>query len=120
LSKAADDPAMTSFAGTAVYRLAFQAKPDSRTLLDLGQVFGVSEVMLNGRPLGVRWYGRHVYEAGRALKPGTNRLEVRVTTMLGNYCKSLSGSNPVAKRWASWFPPIASGMVGPVRFLRPK
>ena len=119
LSKAPDDPAMATFAGTAVYRTEFHSEPDGRTLLDLGRVYGVSEATLNGTLLGVRWYGRHAYDTGSALRPGLNRLEVRVTTMLGNYCKSLSAVNPVAKRWASWFPPIASGMVGPVRLMLP-
>ncbi len=119
LSRAPRDPDMVSFAGTAIYRTEFRVRPDDRTLLDLGRVYGISEATLNGTSLGVRWFGRHVYDTRAALRPGLNRLEVRVTTMLGNYCKSLSAENPVARRWASWFPPIPAGMVGPVRLVSP-
>jgi len=38
-----------------------------------------------------------------------------VTTMLGNCCKSIRETNPVARRWAHWFPPIPAGLEGPVR-----
>ncbi len=116
LSKATGDAQLSTFAGTAVYRTKFEAGasgPGVR-LLDLGKVHGISEIFLNGRPLGVRWYGRHLYEVGEAVKPGTNELEIRVTTMLGNYCKSIRETNPVARRWAHWFPPIPAGLEGPV------
>jgi hypothetical protein len=115
LSKASADPALASFAGVAVYRAEFEAANPRYTVLDLGPVANISEVTLNGHPLGARWYGRHLYDAASALRPGRNRLEVRVTTMLGNYAKSLAPTNPVARRWAYWFPPIPAGLIGPVR-----
>ncbi len=116
LSKARDDAQLSTFGGTAVYRTKFDggASGQGNRLLDLGKVHGISEVLLNGRPLGVRWYGRHVYDVGDALNSGTNELEIRVTTMLGNYCKSIRETNPVARRWAHWFPPIPAGLEGPV------
>lgn len=110
----ASDPALAAFAGVVVYQAEFDAGDARHTVLDLGQVHGVSEVTLNGKPLGVRWYGRHLYDARGALRKGRNQLEVKVTTMLGNYAKSLAPADPVAKRWAGWFPPISAGLVGPV------
>jgi hypothetical protein len=108
------DKAVATFGGTAVYSTEFVGDDTPGRVLDLGQVHGVSEVVLNGEYLGVRWWGRHLYKVEGVVKPGRNQLEVRVTTMLGNYCKSLTG-NPVAMRWAHWFPPIPAGLVGPVR-----
>jgi hypothetical protein len=111
------DPALADFGGVARYRTEFEAPKTELALLDLGVVHGVSEVRLNGKPLGVRWWGRHVYAAAGALQKGSNSLEVDVTTTIGNQLRSMT-TNPVAKRWAWWFPPIPAGLVGPVRLVR--
>jgi hypothetical protein len=115
ISRTEGDPQLATFAGTIVYQIDFDNQTTGLTCIDLGRVFNVSEVVLNGKPLGTRWWGRHVYPTQGALHVGTNRLEIKVTTMLGNYCKSLANTNPVARRWAFWFSPIAAGLVGPVR-----
>ena len=92
--------------------------PDTRfDRLDLGEANGVTTVRLNGQPLGVRWWGRHLYDLGDALKAGVNSLEVEVTTVAANYVKSLE-DNPAAHRWTWWYPPITTGLVGPVRLLK--
>lgn len=119
ISKAAGDNALASFAGAATYRAEFDVADPRYSVLDLGRVHNISEVSLNGKPLGVRWYGQHLYDARGALRQGRNRLEVKVTTMLGNYVKSLAPSNAMAKRWAGWFPPIAAGLAGPVELALP-
>lgn len=100
------DARLRAFAGEAIYRKSFQLEGAARfEFLDLGTVPGVSVVKLNGRDLGVRWYGRHVYPAGELLRDGSNDLEIRVVTTLGNYCKSLV-SNPVAQDWLNPAPPV--------------
>jgi hypothetical protein len=106
------------FAGTAVYRLKFNV-PAAGVFrwLDLGNVRDISEVTLNGRALGCRWYGRHLYALPAAVKPGNNELEVRVTTVLGNYCKTLT-ENETAQRWTQKLPHQPMGLLGPVRLLR--
>ena len=109
-----EDPRLHAFAGKVVYRTVFTASKAHEMKLDLGKVHGVSEVNLNGRPLGERWWGAHVYEAGDALRSGRNVLEVKVATVLFNYCRSLH--NPVAKAWARGDAPAPVGLVGPVRF----
>jgi hypothetical protein len=111
------DPELASFAGTVVYRTSFTVPEDRFDTLDLGPVNGVSVVRLNGRALGVRWWGRHTYDVRDALRPGPNELEVEVTTCVANYARALR-DNPAAQRWAFWFPPIAAGLVGPVRLVR--
>jgi hypothetical protein len=110
------DPELSSFAGTAVYRTTFEV-PDARfDRLDLGALNGVATARLNGRPLGVRWWGRPALDVRGALAAGRNTLEVEVTTTVANYAHSLR-DNPAAQRWASWFPPIPTGLEGPVRLV---
>ena len=118
LSLAADDPEVAGFGGIALYRAEFDWTDETRTLLGLGTVHGVSSVRLNGKDLGTRWWGRHLYDAKGALAKGRNVLEVEVTTTLGNRMRSLK-DNPVAKGWSWWFPPIPMGLVGPVQLMKP-
>ena len=78
----------------------------------------VCELMVNGVSAGVQWYGRRVYRIGNLLKSGANVLEVRVTTSMGNYMKTLK-DNGVAQKWTNekrQDQPIQSmGLLGPVR-----
>ena len=112
-----DDTELRSFAGAAIYRTTFQAPgAGAHAFLDLGPVNGISSVTLNGESLGMKWYGCHRYSTGAALRAGENRLEVQITTVLGNYMKSLTG-NPVAKTWTEHQPLYPAGLRGPVRLL---
>jgi hypothetical protein len=43
---------------------------------------------------------------------------VRVTTVAGNYCKSLTNWNPGIRKHNASLPPRSMGLLGPVRFLR--
>ncbi|HXY41413.1 MAG TPA: glycosyl hydrolase, partial [Vicinamibacteria bacterium] len=118
LSLAAGDPSISGFGGVAGYRAEFEWADVSLSLLSLGTVNGISSVRLNGRPLGVRWYGRHLYDTGGALKKGRNVLEVEVTTTLGNLMRTRE-NDASTRRWAWWFPPIPAGLVGPVQLMKP-
>jgi len=111
------DDELNTFTGTIVYRTAFEVPDKTHALLDLGKVFDVSEATLNGKVLGVRWWGRHRYDAAGALRQGHNVLEVKVTTTLFNYCQSLPG-NPTAIRWTQGKQRVPTGLVGPVRLYK--
>ena len=117
LSLVSEDKALADFAGTATYRTEIVAGNDKFDTLDLGEVHGVSTVKWNGKLLGTRWYGRHVYDVSGLVTKGRNELEVEVTTHMANYTRSLR-ENKMAQRWTSWFPPIPSGLLGPVRLVR--
>jgi len=52
------------------------------------------------------------------LRNGHNTLEVEVTPPLGNFMRALENETGT-KRWAWWFPPIPSGLVGPVQLMKP-
>jgi hypothetical protein len=108
---------LQDFAGTATYRAEFFSTGSAATrFLDLGKVHGVSEVVLNGSPLGCRWYGRHNFLLVEGLRSGRNSVEIRVTTVLGNYCKSLK-DNGALQRWVRGIPAQPMGLLGPVRLL---
>lgn len=109
-------PWLQAFAGTATYRTRFDVAHDEYDLLDLGQVYDISEVTLNGQPLGTCWWGRHRFELDGALRPGRNTLEIRVTTTLLNYCHSLE-NNPTAIRWTEGQESVRTGLVGPIHLL---
>lgn len=112
-----EDKDLQSFAGTILYEKKFQiSHPDIYDSLDLGKVEGVSEVWLNGQPLGYHWYGTHRYNLKNKLQPGENKLRIQVTTTLGNYLKSLK-DNEVAQNWTKHQPLYPAGLIGPVNLL---
>jgi len=110
-----NEPTLNTFAGTAIYKTQFKA-PKGAAVLDLGEVADISEVTLNGKPLGVKWFGRHVYQIDKAVIPNKNVLEVKVTSVLYNYCHSLKG-NRTASGWTNRNSrkPAPVGLLGPVR-----
>ena len=77
------------FSGTATYTHDFTLAADKlgsgrEVWLDLGDVQVIAEVRLNGQDLGVLWKPPFRLNATAALKPGANRLEVRVTNLWPN------------------------------------
>jgi hypothetical protein len=113
-----DNQILNSFAGNAVYRVNFDVTAASQSMLSLGRVHGVSEVTLNGKALGVRWWGtEHLYDTQDALRQGNNELEVKVTTVLSNYCRTLK-DNKMAMNWAGNHQPVSTGLLGPVTIYR--
>ncbi|MDR0559568.1 MAG: hypothetical protein LBG92_05320 [Prevotellaceae bacterium] len=110
------DEATRSFAGWLYYEKIFDGIA-SFNWLDLGKVYGVSEVTIDGENIGNRWYGRHIYRIPEHLKKsGEHRLTVKITTTLGNYFKS-NPENRTGHGWTrgqEWQP---AGMTGAVRLL---
>ena len=112
------------FCGTIVYRKpllgSWTSCPRDTTILDLGLVEGVSEVFVNGQSAGVQYYGRRIYDISDYLQDGTNELEIRVTTTMGNYLKTFSREeNPTTwvyvnhPRREQALQPM--GLLGPIR-----
>ena len=118
LAFATDDPPVAGFGGTVVYRTTFDAPDEALTVLSLGVVHGVATVRLNGRELASRFWGRPAFEAKGLLRKRGNALEVEVATPLGNFMRTRENDG-ATKRWAWWFPPIPTGLVGPVELAKP-
>jgi len=112
-----EDPRLKIFAGVVHYAKILEiSDPGKYSTIDLGKVVGVSELQLNGKSLGIRWYGNHSYTLGKNLQSGKNELLIKITTVLGNYLKSLE-DNPVANRWVSWQKYRSQGLIGPVKLM---
>jgi hypothetical protein len=120
LSDLKDTPYI-DFTGTIVYAKKFHlaALPARTAVLNLGKVWGVAEVKLNGEDCGVSWYGNRLHNLSGKLKIGENVLEVKVITTMGNYMQTLKDENKVAQKWTARpgrtpQPKQSMGMVGPV------
>jgi hypothetical protein len=115
------DPGIRYYSGTAVYRTTFQSKiqnPQSKIFLDLGKVAIMADVTLNGKPLGILWKPPFRVDVTDALKPGENKLELRVVNLWINrqigdeQLPEDSDRNPSGnlKSWPAW---LAEGKPSP-------
>jgi hypothetical protein len=99
-----------NFTGRVVYKNSFSGKAN---WIDLGVVHGISDVKINGKPAGVRWYGRHVFDIDDLVSGSVNEIEISVVVVMCNYMKSLK-DNPIAQGWTRNQPLQSLGLVGPV------
>ena len=112
--KFSGDEELQNFAGTVSYSSQFESDEDIRfiKLTEVNQA--VTSVVVNGIRLGTKWYGNHIYDLSPYLKDGTNTLEIKLTSTLANYCRSLN-DNPTAQKWTrSYKTPFSSGLEGVV------
>ncbi|MDD2381021.1 MAG: glycosyl hydrolase [Mariniphaga sp.] len=106
-------PELNTFAGTVTYATTFTKKKEARWLKLENTNKGVTEVILNGKHVGMNWYGPATFNISEALKNGENRLEIKLTTVLNNYAMSLK-DNPTAERWTKGFEKIPAGLEGEI------
>jgi len=108
------DTAFVDFGGKIVYRNSFRG--GHFNWLDLGIVHGISDVKVNGKEAGIRWYGRHIYSLKNFLTDNENEIEVTVTVVMGNYIKSLKDN--ISTQYRVEKQPIQSmGLIGPVHLI---
>lgn len=84
-----DDPNLKYFSGTLEYSKQFNLRKESlgadrRFWLELGDVRELAEVELNGKNLGILWKPPFRVDVTEAVKPGENKLIVRVTNFWPN------------------------------------
>ncbi|MFH0795930.1 MAG: glycosyl hydrolase [Candidatus Omnitrophota bacterium] len=111
---------MPCFSGRVRYTKKFllAEKPKGSVCLDLGTVKHNAEVTLNGKPLGARVWKPYRFNAGDALQPGKNLLEVVVSNTLANLFSHPGIKKPIGYESASGFVTaerLQSGLLGPVR-----
>jgi len=134
------EPLIRFFSGTAVYRKEFDFDPaqtDQRThreaggarpkglFLDLGVVRELAEVKLNGISCGVTWSPPFRVDISKAVRPGTNTLEIEVVNFWPNRLTG-DASLPPAQRTTRTnirkfrpnTPLMPSGLLGPVSLLQ--
>jgi len=123
------DPGVKYFSGTATYRKTLQA-PDEwfekggELWLDLGEVKNLAEVLVNGQSLGIVWTEPFRVNLSKALRPGENALEIRVTNLWVN--RLIGDQQPDAARKYTYTtqafyqadsPLLPSGLLGPVQIV---
>lgn len=123
------DEGVKYFSGTATYTKTFDIKkewlkPGARMLLNLGSVKDMAEVYVNGTRLGFLWFAPFEIDITRAVKPGSNKLEIKVTN---EWTNRLAGDkeHPEHKVLDSYPAPFGarqyelqvSGLLGPVRLV---
>jgi hypothetical protein len=116
------NPAIRDYSGSATYTCTFDhAATPGRIWLDLGTVHNLARVFVNGIDCGTAWTAPWRVEITAALRPGKNRLELRVTNTWANRLRADRNSTaPVT--WTSApaladAPPLPAGLLGPVRLL---
>lgn len=73
------------YSGTAVYRTSFDWSGNTENVcMDVGKVFNLAEVTVNGLDCGVAWTAPYRVDISKALKEGTNQLEIAVTNTWAN------------------------------------
>lgn len=121
------------FSGVAEYRRDFDLPAGwlaegRRVLLDLGDLWAVGEVFINGRPLGVLWRPPFVVDVTDAAVAGRNTLVVEIANTWSNRLKGdanlpkserLTRTNIQHTGGVAWkdTPLLRSGLFGPVRLV---
>ena len=79
----------------------------------------ICELKVNGKDAGTEWFGERKYDISSLVKPGENTIEVKVTTLMGNYIQTLK-DNRVAQRFVLRRnqPYVSAGLIGPVKLYR--
>jgi hypothetical protein len=123
-------PDIRYFAGTVIYSKTIDVPAawlGGRILVDLGTVAEIAEVSVNGTPIARSlWKPPFQADITALLKPGANRLEVRVTNlwtnrMIGDLQPGVTrkhGFTNFQKLFTKDSPLLPSGLIGPVRLLR--
>ncbi len=123
------DAGVKYFSGTATYTNNVTVASDwlnkgTSLYLDLGDVKNIAEVLVNGKSVGIVWKKPFRVDLTGALKPGVNKLEIKVTNLWVNRLigdqqpgvtnKITYTSMPFHDAKAALLP---SGLLGPVRII---
>jgi hypothetical protein len=123
------DAGIRYFSGTAAYTKTIVADKNwltngAQLWLDLGDVKNLAEVVVNGKSLGVIWKQPFVVDVTHVLKPGDNKIEIKVTNLWVN--RLIGDAQPgVTNKITYTTMPfyqansklLPSGLLGPVRVL---
>lgn len=94
---------LEKFSGLLDYEKTVRlGRVDPMIMLDLGKVRHAAEVWINGRRCGERLWAPHVFSIGGALRPGDNKIRIRVANLVNNSYGEIA----------------ESGLLGPVRLVR--
>lgn len=95
-----DDKELVNFSGTAIYRKKVNLTDTKNLVINLGKVYGISLLSINNVQVGIKWYGKRVFDISKYVRTGTNDLEIHLVTTMGNYMKTLT-DNEIAQHWVN-------------------
>ena len=104
------------FMGTVTYTAKVNLGKDLPRYINLGRVCDICELKVNGKDLGVQWFGRRVYDLSGILHEGENIIEVKVVTLMANYTGAQKDGS-IAKKWTKGATP-SMGLIGPVKLYK--
>jgi hypothetical protein len=124
------EPGLKHYSGIATYRTTFGVLPSeisnsrSQIFLDLGGVQVMARVRVNGADCGVVWTAPWRVDIRRAVRTGTNTLEIEVANLWPNRMIG-DAASPERKFTQTTYRPfkasdplMPSGLLGPVRVMR--
>jgi len=123
------DPGVEYFSGTGTYQKSIRAeedwfKPENELWLDLGTVKNLAEVIVNDKSLGIVWKRPFRVSVTDELKPGENKLEIKVTNLWVN--RLIGDQQPgITEKYTYTTMPfyqadsplLPSGLLGPVQII---
>lgn len=116
-----EDSTVRYYSGTAIYRKTFLWHGTERAWLNLGKAANIATVKINGIDCGTAWTPPFRLEITKALKQGTNELEIEVTN---TWMNRLIGDHRLPEHQRRTYTtapwrldgklPAESGLLGPV------
>ena len=112
------------FSGTVTYKTHFRADTSTRTVLSLGKVCNIAEVIVNGKAVATLWRPPFCVDVSSFVEPGDNELELKVTNLWVNRLigDSRPGVSPLTYTPVRFFSEedqlLPSGLCGPVKIFR--
>lgn len=88
-----DIPELQRYAGRATYSTDVDVapewlRPEITVALELGEVFELARVVVNGHEIGIAWAPPFHLDITRALRPGRNAVAIEVPNLLKNHLES--------------------------------
>jgi hypothetical protein len=131
-----ENPGIRNFSGTACYKKEFVIprqwfEKGRKIYLDLGKIWALGEITLNGQSLGIVWKPPYRIDVTKAAVAGQNNIEIEITNTWANrlvgdaqlppekrYCRTnITSSGTPGKPWKD-IPLRESGLFGPVELVQ--
>ena len=125
------EPGLKYYSGIALYRTTFDVPdsalrgPHSALYLDLGRVEVMARVRVNGVDCGVAWTAPWRVDITRAVRAGSNALEIEVANLWPNRmigdaaAPDRKFTQTTYRPFKAGDPLLPSGLLGPVRLMKP-
>jgi hypothetical protein len=123
-----ENPLIKFYSGTAIYRVEFNWNvrlQSNKIYMNLGKVCNLATVQINGINCGTAWTAPYEVDITKALKEGTNALEIEVTNTWANALNgSDKGTPPFPGIWTngkyrmSDDSLLQAGLIGPVTIVQ--